>query len=273
MPIYCMSEKSYHTTTMNHPRAMTVISRNCSQNATTNNNTCSNSTAQHFLPPNIQGSWFSRFIQKIPGGSWLKTKLGRLIYGPTYAMKPSELKAYILSQKRALQLGYLRQEKEAQFKVAKYMALQYPDFYWSKYIDKLDKGSEERKRGFFLFVLTNKEQYGQYYGRYTRHIGLVNDEFMDMGLKAASMNIVKDIVQEKDVKTRNERNRRKKRGVQSAFESLSGDERRLFAEMDKVVNGIDISFLESKLQPLPSEVVMKRSPKARSYQKKNENEV
>lgn len=247
---------------MNHARALDVISRNCSQNAT---------TAKYLLPTNLQGSWFTRFIQKIPGGSWLKNKLGRIIHGPTYSMEPSELKAYILSQKRALQLGYLRQEKEAQFKVAKFLALQHPDFYWSKYIDKLDKGSEERKRGFFLFVLTNKEHYGQYYGRYSRHIGLVNKELIDMGLKAATMNIVKDIVPEKDMEIKTEK-KRSKRDIQSVLESLSGNERKLFTEMDKVVNGLDISSLERKLRVLPSENgVMKRSPKARTYQKRKEN--
>jgi hypothetical protein len=186
-------------------------------------------------------------------------------------MNPSELKAYILSQKRALQLGYLRQEKEAQFKVAKFLALQHPDFYWSKYIDKLEKGSEERKRGFFLFVLTNKEHYGQYYGRYSRHIDLVNKELIEMGLKAATMNLVKDIVPEKDMETKIERRRSKKRDIQSVLESLSGNERKIFIEMDKVVNGLDISSFERKLMMLPSEAVTKRSPKVRTYQKSKEN--
>ena len=100
---------------------------------------------------------------------------------------------------------------------------------------------------------------------------MVNKELIEMGLKAATMNLVKDIVPEKDTVTKIEKRRSKKRDIQNVLESLSGDERKLFIEMDKVVTGLDISSFERKLVLHPSEVGTKRGSKARTYQKSKEN--
>ena len=256
-----------------HARGMVLVARNVtlnsnSLNSTSLNGTIYNSTTSDTPASSVRkaGSWFGRLIQKIPGGSWV----GRLIYGPTYGMTAPELKAYIISQKRARQLEFLRREKEAEFKVAKYLVLHHPDFYWSKYIDKFDKGSEERKRGFFLFILTNKEKYGHYYGRLGKYISWVNQELTEMGLKPATMNIIEDIVSDGDSEeNKAQGNRIRKRSGQIPIERLPEGDRTMFTEMERLVVGIDLSTFgrQFTIPPRPR----RRNYKARQWRKTDED--
>jgi len=252
-----------------HARGMALMARNVTLNSTSLNGTIYNSTTSD-TPASVPlaGSWFGRLMQKLPGGSWVKNKFGRLIYGPTYGMTAPELKAYIISQKRARQLEYLRREKEAEFKVAKYLVLHHPDFYWSKYIDKFDKGSEERKRGFFLFILTNKEKYGHYYGRLGKYISWVNQELIEMGLKPATMNIIEDIVSDGDSEeNKAQGNRIRKRSGQIPIERLPEGDRTMFNEMERLVVGIDLSTFNRQFTIPPR----RRNYKARQWRKTDED--
>jgi hypothetical protein len=189
-------------------------------------------------------------------------------------MTAPELKAYIISQKCVQQLEYLRREKEAEFKVAKYLVLHHPDFYWSKYIDKFNKGSEERKRGFFLFILTNKEKYGHYYGRLGKYISWVNQELIDMGLEPATMNIIEDIVSDADgdgEESKAPGNRIRKRSGQGQIliERLPEKDRTMFTEMERLVVGIDLSTFgrQFTIPPRPR----RRNYKARQWRKTDED--
>jgi hypothetical protein len=100
-------------------------------------------------PPNppSKTSWFSRFLNHIPGYPWIKHKIGTFIYGPTYAMTSTQLRAYQIAEQKE-HIAVYKANLEADFKVAKYMALQHPTFYWHKYIDAYEKGMNERKRGY-----------------------------------------------------------------------------------------------------------------------------
>jgi hypothetical protein len=130
-----------------------------------------------------ESSWFSRLLEKIPGYTWLRTKVGRFIFGPTYEMTPAQLDEY-------LHLEAEREEHEAELKVQKFMALHYPDWYWKKYIFSQEQGSEGRKRAVFIFALTNKSGFGRYWRRLKDGVNL-NIEFEQMGVKMEGGNLVK----------------------------------------------------------------------------------
>src|SRR5271154_3066796 len=87
-------------------------------------------------------------------------KLGTFIYGPTYAMTPTQLGTYQIAEAQKEHIALFKANPEADFKVAKYMALQHPTFYWHKYIDAFEKGTDERKMGILVFVLANKADKG-----------------------------------------------------------------------------------------------------------------
>ena len=134
-----------------------------------------------------QSSWFSYLLNHIPGYSWMKNKLGKMIFGPTFGMSNLEVDTWTSSQSHEYQFNLLQKEREAEFKVAKYMILIHPTWYWFKYIECFEKGTEERKRAVLLFVLSNKEMYGTYYGRHELHLEWLNREFEEMGMRVESL--------------------------------------------------------------------------------------
>ena len=175
----------------------------------------------------------SRLLNYIPGYYWIKSKVGRFIHGPTYNMTDTELQQYKVLRVHELQIANLRKEREADFKVAKYMASVHPDFYWEKYVFAFDKGTEERKRGVFLFALTNKEMYGNYYGMWLRHEELLDTEFEEMGINMEGQNVIKQYTE--DTNSTDARLTRR---------DMNGDEdRRIYKALKQIVQGLDISHL------------------------------
>ena len=81
-------------------------------------------------PPNppSKTSWFSRLLNHIPGYPWIKHKIGTFIYGPIYAMTPTQLRAYQIAEAQKEHIAFFKANLAADFKVAKYMALQHPHF-------------------------------------------------------------------------------------------------------------------------------------------------
>src|ERR1700730_15810925 len=120
-------------------------------------------------------------------------------------------------------------------------------------------------------MLTNKENYGHYYGRYGRHISWVNRELIEMNLKPATMNIVHDIVSENIEENRKEGKRLRKRNVQLALESLSKRERKLFTDMNQAVHGLDISSLQGQMTIPEPPAKRKRQSKTRPFRINHEN--
>jgi hypothetical protein len=122
-------------------------------------------------------------LDKIPGYKWLRTKLGKLFKGPTYGMSAEELEEHEAKEARERYIEHLRDEKEKEFKVAKFMALFYPEYYWNEYIQKFEKGTPESKIGVFIFVLLNKQAHGKYYSpNFPWHKDYVEAEFNEMGI-------------------------------------------------------------------------------------------
>jgi hypothetical protein len=137
-------------------------------------------------------SWLSRVLSHVPGYNWIKDKIGRFFQGPTYGMSDTELQKYQIALNRQRRISCLQKEKEAEFKVAKYMATTHPDYFWNKYIYAFPKGAEERKRAAFLFALCNREVYGNYYGVWMRHKTALDGEFEEMGISLEEENFVKE---------------------------------------------------------------------------------
>jgi hypothetical protein len=141
--------------------------------------------------------WFARFLEHIPGYTWLHIKLGRLILGPTYEMTPEQHENYLIQMAKQKRLEEKAAQKEADLKVQKFMALAYPDYYFQKYVFAHPHGSEERKRALFIFVLTNKQQVGRYWTRKKDYYTL-RVEFKRMGLDMTG-NIVADLLRGVDM--------------------------------------------------------------------------
>ena len=166
-------------------------------------------------------------------------------------MTPTELQRYKTFQNRYHSLETLKKEREAEFKVAKYMATIHPGFYWEKYIYPFKVGSEERKRAVFLFALTNKEIYGNYFGIYRRFRGLLESEFQGMGISLEGHNIVKEYTEEKGNGT--EVRRLLRRDVKGEIVMITRNEdREMHERWKQIVQRTDISHM----------VVMNQKPHA-----------
>ena len=186
-------------------------------------------------------SWFRRFLNHIPGYIWIKDKIGRFLHGPTYGMTDSELQEYKISQDRQNQIALLKNEREAEFQVAKYMARFHPDFYWHKYIYKFESGSEERKRGVFLFALVNMEEYGNYYGPRWLNRVMLEIEFKEMGISLEGQNIVKEYTEGRNA---TKILRFRKRDATLAMQlKIPEDDQKVYDKLRKIVQRIDISHL------------------------------
>lgn len=59
---------------------------------------------------------------------------------------------YVTSQKLAREKEFLDREEESELKVAKYLAIHHPDFYWSRYIEKFKRGSGEIEGILFIYI-------------------------------------------------------------------------------------------------------------------------
>jgi hypothetical protein len=221
-----------------------VVPQNSTLNATISANPTYNSTfRQNPLSKRENGSKFSRILNHIPGYTWIKNKIGRFIYGPTYGMTESQLQEYEISQDREHRISLLRKEREAEFKVAKFMALIHPDFYWHKYVYAFQEGSEERKRAVFLFALVNKESYGNYYGPRPWHKVMLEEEFDKMGIGLESQNIVKEYTES------GEGLQLRRRDVKGEpLLQVKGTDKLIFEGVDRVVRASDISSLIARNQ-------------------------
>ena len=186
-------------------------------------------------------SWLGRLVNHIPGYTWIKDKIGRFIHGPTYGMTDSELQEYKISQDREERIASIRKEREAEFQVAKYMAQIHPDFYWHKYVYQFKKGSEERKRGVFLFALVNMEEYGNYYGPRWWHKVMLETEFKEMGISLEGQNVVKEYTEGHNA-TKTVRFRKRNAIRDTQLKIPEGDQK-VYDKLRKIVHGIDISHL------------------------------
>lgn len=134
-------------------------------------------------------SLLSSIFQMTP---WLTTTLGKFFYGPSYGMTDTELKQYERDIAQGRRIEFLKKDKERDFQAAKYMAVMHPHWYWHNYVEKFEKGREERKRAVLLFALANKEMFGNHYGA---HPGLfknaLDKEFEDMGYRLNGKSIIK----------------------------------------------------------------------------------
>ena len=146
-----------------------------------------------FLFPEMahkESSWFAGLLENIPGYTWLRIKVGRLILGPTYEMTSEQLVEYLKILAEEEQFEAERREREAEMKAQKFMAVRHPDWYWKKYIYSQKPGSEERKRAVYMFALANRREYGVYWMR-RKDYGRLKAEFGEMDVKIdAPRNIV-----------------------------------------------------------------------------------
>ena len=135
-------------------------------------------------------SWLASLLEKIPGYTWLRIKVGRFIFGPTYEMTPEQCAEYLRILEEEEELEAERREREAEMKAQTFMAVRHPDWYWKKYIYSQKPGSEQRKMAVFKFALVNRREYGAYWIRAKDYVRL-KAEFDEMGVKIdAKKNIV-----------------------------------------------------------------------------------
>jgi hypothetical protein len=183
-------------------------------------------------------------IDRIPGVSWVKTAIGRK-FNPTYGMTEEQKREWTREEWRKTNLDKLRQNREADFKAAKYMALYHPDFYWHKYILPFEEGSEKRKRAVFLFILVNNEETGNYYGKLW-HTKLLDDELEEMGINPQSGNIVTDYLPATEIGEPERKRIRKRTSPSQLVLQLSEVDRRLIREIQSEVKGLDVSNIGVK---------------------------
>jgi len=187
-----------------------------------------------------KSSWFSRLLDRIPGVKWSKTKIGRAIYGPTYGLTDVQLREYKIAQIREERIESRRREREAEFIVAKFMANEHPSYYWHKYIYAFDKGTEERKRGILLFILTSKEMYGHYYGPRGLFKWQIENELADMGIRLDGKIALKEYIEEGDGVVSS---RLKARDITPETLRFTGSDQQVFEKMKKAIEGLDVSHL------------------------------
>jgi len=226
-----------------HPRGMSLAVPN---NSTLLNATlpASNSSSLPSIPRSSQkSSWFSRVLDRIPGVKWLKTKIGRGIYGPTYGLTDVEFRDYKIAQIREERIERKRREREAEFIVAKFMALEHPSYYWHKYIYAFDKGTEERKRGVLLFVLTSKQTYGHYYGFRGLFKWDIERELADMGIGLDEKIALKEYTEEG---YRTVSSRVKARYITPETLRATAPDKEMFEKLKKVIDGLDVSHLRDR---------------------------
>ena len=201
-----------------------------------------------------------RGLDWIPGFKWLRTKIGQLFKGPTYGMTPEEEAEYDAAQHWQARTEFVEKEQESAFKVAKFMAAAHPEWYWRKYVDPFARGTEERKRGLFLFVLVNKATFGSYFGRVPWQKYMLKEEFERMGidltkdqLATAYLNSPKKDQPEAVAK------RTLGEGVPSGMRDR---DQLLYRAMDTRLQRIDTS----KLRPVEAKAVgRKRNPRKREF--------
>jgi len=193
-------------------------------------------------PPNppSKTSWLSRLLNHIPGYPWIKHKIGTFIYGPTYAMTPTQLRAYKSAEAQKEHIASFKANLEADFKVAKYTALQHPTFYWHKYVDAFEKGTDERKMGILVFVLANKADKGDYYGKTGRWRHKIDEELEDFGLTLEPEGSVKKQIQGHGAPEM------KGRKVGEETMRLTGQRKELLENLERTVAGFDISHLRER---------------------------
>jgi hypothetical protein len=165
-------------------------------NATQSNKDTNPNDVNEEIPQPKKRSWFASLLEHIPGYTWLRIKLGRLII-PTYEMSPEQLEDYFVMMAKQERLAEEKANKEADMKVQKFMAKRYPDYYFKKYVFVHPEGSEERKRALFIFVLTNKQELGVYYTR-QKDLYTLRREFDKIGVTMTG-NIVADLLTGVDV--------------------------------------------------------------------------
>ena len=226
-----------------HARAILPVPRNNTLNTTistlpkTNSTNLGTSTVTNARKP----PWFGQLLNHIPGYAWIKDKIGRFIHGPTYGMTDSEFYEYKISQDRQKRIDSLKKEREVEFQVAKYMAQFHPEFYWHKYIDQFEKGSEERKRGVFLFALVNMEEYRNYYGPRWLYKVMLETEFKEMGISLEGQNVVKEYTEGRSG-TKMVRFRKRDATWETQLK-IPKDDQKMYDKLRKIVHRIDISHL------------------------------
>lgn len=228
-----------------HSRNMALVPpQNNTLNVTISTNLTYNSAfPQSSQPIREKEPCHSGMLYHIPGYAWIKRKIGRFIYGPTYGMTEWQFKEYKILQNREHRIALLRKEKEAEFKVAKFMALFHPDFYWYKYVYAFQEGSEERKRAVFLFALVNKETYGNYYGPRPWHKVILEEEFDKMGINLESQNIMKEYTESSDGMRLRRRDVKREPQLR-----VKGADKLVFQNIDRIVQESDISSLIARNQ-------------------------
>jgi hypothetical protein len=193
--------------------------------------------------------WFSRILA---GYNWTRTKIGRFFHGPTFDMTPAEIDAWKVAQDRAHSIAYLEKENEAEFKTALYMIENYPGYYYAKYVEPFEPGSEERRRAVFTLVLHNKQLYGDYYGVFRPEV--LDAELAEMGTSLKSNNMVHEIVgSDADEEILG---LRKRNGSQDIFHGLSGDNVMLVDDVQRRLADTDMSSLivrMKKPQPIAAQ--------------------
>ena len=242
--------------------------------AVPNNNTLLNATLSASNSSSVpdtskssqKSSWFSRLLDRIPGVKWLKTKIGRGIYGPTYGLTDVELREYKIAQIREEHIESKRQEREAEFMVAKFMAGEHPQYYWHKYIDAFETGSEERKRGVLLFILMSKELYGHYYGRKGLFKRKIERELADMGIRLDGKIGLKEYTEEGVGAASS---RLKARDITPETLEITGFDRNMFEKLKKVIEGLDVSHLRDRHENQKRQVNRSR----RTYQAWEEQDI
>lgn len=199
------------------------------------NTTGSNDTAPEYKNSDSlsRASWLSHLLNYVPGYSWMKIKLGRMIFGPTFGLTETELRAFLLSEQHQYQVESLQKEREAEFKAARYMAVVHPEWYWYQYIHAFPKGSEERKRAVFLFFLANKQMYGSSHRGNAQFAEWLDREFREMRGEF-------DGDQDEDEL---EHERLQKRSREELWQDVSEENSWIFNDIEKAVQKYNIHSL------------------------------
>jgi hypothetical protein len=123
------------------------------------------------------------------------------------------------------------------------MTLIHPTWYWFKYIECFEKGTEERKRAVLLFVLSNKEMYGTYYGRHEIHLEWLNREFEEMGMTVENLH---GEFAGKENDPNGENRELQKRTQEGILQRLFDVNVKMFNEMERDIERSNISMLNPK---------------------------
>jgi hypothetical protein len=123
------------------------------------------------------------------------------------------------------------------------MALHHPTFYWHKYIDAFEEGTDERKRGILVFVLANKEDNGDYHRKTGQWKHKIDEELEDFGFTLEPKGNVKKHTQGHGAPEMGGRN------VVEEILKLTGKKKELLENQETTVAGLNISHLFKTEKP------------------------